>query len=80
MQIENKNMDRLLDLNQKVKNNSATKLETDEYMKYLYDNDSITLKQYNDYKSGRDVEEIIKAGLIIGGILLLGYALNKILK
>lgn len=75
---EKNNADRLLFLNQKVKNRTATNEETEEYMNFLYMNGSITPKQYQDYKSGKNVEEIIKAGLIIGGIVLLGYALGKL--
>lgn len=80
MQLENKNVHRLLLLNQKVKNNTASKSEIDEYMKCLYDNGSITSKQYNDYIAGRNTDDIIKASLVIGGILLFGYALSRIFK
>jgi hypothetical protein len=69
---------RLLSLSNKVKSNQASKPEKDEYMNLLYHNDSITQKQYNDYKQGRNVEEIINAALVIGGIVLLGYLLTKI--
>lgn len=71
---------RLLDLNQKVKSGTATKADKDEYMLLLLNRGSITNKQYNDYLQGRNVDEIVEAALVIGGILLLGYALSKLLK
>jgi len=39
---EKNNADRLLFLNQKVKNRTATNEETEEYMNFLYMNGSIT--------------------------------------
>ena len=68
---------RLLDLNQKIKSGTASKAEKDAYMKMLRQQGSITEKQYNDYIQGRNVEDIVSAALIIGGILLLGYLLTR---
>ena len=73
----NINYQRLLSLSQKVKTGQANKAEKDEYMELLYQNNSITAKQYNDYKSGRNVEDVLGAALVIGGIVLLGYLLGK---
>ena len=78
MQNGNNNINQLLSLNQKVLNHTATQKEIDDYMYLLYKNGSITQKQYSDFKEGRNVEDIIKAGLIIGGIVLLGYAIGKL--
>jgi hypothetical protein len=77
---ERNNIDytRLLTLNQKVQQNSATNLEKDELMSLLYRNNSITRKQYDDYKSGQNIEEVFKAALVIAGIVLLGYVLDKV--
>jgi hypothetical protein len=71
---------KMLTLNQKIKDKTATKIEKDEYMKLLFQNGSVTKKQYNDYLQGRNTEDILEAGLIIGGIFLLGYALSKLIK
>lgn len=76
----NMNYQRLLSLSQKVKAGHANKSEKDEYMDLLYKNKSITIKQYNDYKAGRNVEDILGAALVIGGIVLLGYLLGKATK
>ena len=71
---------KLFDLNQKVKSGLATQADKDEYMRLLYQNGSITNKQYNDYLQDRNTNDIIETALVIGGIFLLGYALSKILK
>ena len=70
---------RLLSLNQKVSANTATKAEKDELMSLLYNNNSITRKQYDDYLSGRNMDDILGAALTIAGIVLLGYLLDKLL-
>lgn len=70
---------RLLSLNQKVSANTATKAEKDELMSLLYKNNSITRKQYDDYLSGRNIDDILGAALTIAGIVLLGYLLDKLL-
>ncbi len=75
--MSNLNHKRLLFLSQKVNSGKATKAEKDEFMLLLYQNDSITDKQYEHYKKGRNNDELIRTGLIIGGIVLLGYLLGK---
>lgn len=70
---------RLLSLNQKVSANTASKAEKDELMSLLYKNNSITRKQYDDYLSGRNIDDILGAALTIAGIVLLGYLLDKLL-
>ncbi|NVO08487.1 MAG: hypothetical protein HXX16_00865 [Bacteroidales bacterium] len=69
---------RLMALNQKVKNSSASNAERDELMSLLYRNNSITKKQYDDYIAGRNIDEILKTSLVIAGIVLLGYLLSKL--
>ena len=71
---------RIFDLNQKLKDKTATKLEKDEYMGLLYKNHSITKKQFDDYKLGRNSDDLIEAALTIGGIVLLGYLISKLVK
>lgn len=70
---------RLLELNLKVKNGRASKMEKDEYMQELFARNSITKKQYSDYKQGRNSEDILDAALAIGGIVLLGYLIGELL-
>lgn len=71
---------RLLELSQKVQTKTASKKEKDEYMDLLFNNGSITEKQYRDFKAGRNTEDIIDAALVIGGIVILGYLLDKLIK
>ncbi len=69
---------KLQQLSDKVKANTATQQEKDEYMRMLYNNDSITKNQYAKYltdKSNKDTWETAKT---IGGILLLGFLLKKL--
>lgn len=72
------NYDRLYQLNQLVKSGRASKADKDEYMLLLYRNNSITEKQYEDYKHDRYKDDLINAGLTIGGIVLLGWILSKV--
>jgi len=73
--------DRLIYLNQKINNNTASKAEKDEYMRTLYDNGNITKEQYDKYMSdGATQEEIMKAALTIGGIILVAYLVERLLK
>ena len=69
---------RLSYLTKRVEAGTATKAEKDEYMLILFSNRSITHQQYSDYKSGNNAEEILKAGMVIGGIILLGVLISKI--
>jgi hypothetical protein len=71
---------RLAELSPKMRAGIATKAERDEYMLLLYQNGSISLQQYRDYQTGKNTDEIINAALAIGGIVLLGYLLSRILK
>lgn len=73
---------RLIYLTGRIKNNTASKAETDEYMSMLYRNGNITQQQYNNYLTAGAVnpDEIVKAALVIGGILLVTYLLSNIFK
>lgn len=76
----NINYSRLIVLSEKVKSNTASKAEKDEYMLMLYRNGSITQQQYNNYLNGNSsqTEEVFKAGLAIGGILLVAYLISEL--
>jgi hypothetical protein len=69
---------KLQQLSDKVKNNSATQLEKDEYMAMLYNNGSITKNQYDKYLSDKNATDTIGAAVTIGGIILLGYLISKL--
>lgn len=71
---------RIFELNQKLRDKTATKLEKDEYMGLLFKSHSITKKQFDDYKLGRNTDDLVEAALTIGGIVLLGYLISKLVK
>lgn len=71
------NYKRLSELNRKVKNGKATPEEQNELMAILFNNGSITQKQYQDYLNGKNPDDIVSAALVIAGIVLLGYLLAK---
>ncbi|MCO6163696.1 hypothetical protein [Flavobacterium sp. NRK F7] len=70
---------RLQFLSNKVKANTANQQEKDEYMLILYQNRSITKSQYEKYIKDKNNSENINAAITIGGILLLGYLLDKLI-
>jgi hypothetical protein len=76
----NNNIQRLSELNVKVANNTATNAEKEELMHLLLANGSITQKQFDDFLTGRNVEQLMKTALIVAGIILLGQLLQKAIK
>jgi hypothetical protein len=68
---------KLQQLSDKVKSNTATQLEKDEYMVLLYNNGSITKNQYDKYINDKNSNESLGAAITIGGIILLGYLISK---
>lgn len=76
------NYQRLSFLGDKVKAGNATKSEKDEFMLMLYQNGSITAKQYNDYKSNgnSNTDDIVNAALAVGAVLLIGYLISEMFK
>lgn len=76
------NYERLSFLGDKVKAGNATKIEKDEFIQMLYQNGSITEKQYNDYKvnGNKNVDDILNAALAIGAVILIGYLIGELFK
>jgi hypothetical protein len=74
------NYKRLLELTQKNKSGSITSAEKHELMYLLYENGSITEKQYKDYESNKNSEEIFEMALTVGGIILFGYLISLLAK
>ena len=69
---------KLQQLSDKVKSNTATQNEKDEYMLLLYNNGSITKNQYDTYIADKSSNESLGAAITIGGIILLGYLIGKL--
>lgn len=64
-------------LGDKVRAGAATKQEKDEFMRILHQNGSITNEQYEAYKKDQNTEDIVKAGLAVGAVILIGYLLKE---
>lgn len=73
---------RLQYLNRKVTDKTATKAERDEYMSLLYKSGNVTKNQYDEYKNNNsnNADNILGAAVTIGGIVLLGYLIGKIVE
>ena len=69
---------KLRKLSDKVKSNTASQQEKDEYMLMLYNNGSITGIQYDKYITDKSNNESLGAAVTIGGIILLGYLISKL--
>ena len=70
---------RLSELSKLVKANTATEAEKKELVKILASNNSITQKQYLQYLNDENKDDILKAVMAIGAIVLLGYLISKLL-
>jgi len=71
---------RLALLGDKLRSGTASNSERDEYMYLMLLNGSITQQQHNDYKAGRNSDEILNAAMAIGAVLLIGYLLKSLFK
>lgn len=78
MMTESSEYNRLMTLNQKVKNDTASKAERDQFFDLLYKHGHISKKQYDDYRNGRNIEDLVNAAVVIAGIVLLGHILGQI--
>ncbi len=69
---------RLSYLGERVRAGIASPVERDEYMYMLYRNGNLSEQQYKSYTSGGPVDEIVKAALAVGAVLLIGYLLTNL--
>jgi hypothetical protein len=69
---------RLSYLGERLRAGIASKQEKDEYMLLLYQNGNITQQQYNDYLTNQNAEQILKAALAVGAVVLIGYLLKEL--
>lgn len=76
----NLDYDRLLHLKRLIDNNQATISDKNEYMKILLQNGSITQNQYNSYMKNQNSEEIVRAALTIGGVILAAWLISKLVE
>lgn len=70
---------KLYSLKNKIDAQVASPDERKEYMTLLYRNGNITKTQYEKFLSNENTEEIVKAGLTIGGFVLAAWLISKLL-
>jgi len=76
--MNNTEYNRLLQLKNRISSNEASIEEKKEYMTILYNNGNITKEQYNRFLLEKNSEDIVKAGLTIGGFILAVWLLSKL--
>jgi hypothetical protein len=72
--------ERLLALSNLIDGKRANINEKTEYMTLLYKNGNITKDQYDSFLAGRNSDDIVAAGLVIGTMILITWAIVKLLK
>lgn len=68
----------LLELKRLIDNKQASSNEKKEYIELLYRNGNITSSQYQSYLKNQNTDDIIKAALVIGGVLLATWLISKL--
>ena len=71
---------RLLELKGLIDQNRATSQQKKEYLELLYTNGNITESQYQAFLNNQNTDEIIKAALTIGGVVLAAWLISKLLE
>ena len=78
--ISNNIYSRLLELKGLIDQNRATSQQKKEYIELLYTNGNITESQYMAFLNNQNTDEIIKAALTIGGVVLAAWLITKLLE
>jgi hypothetical protein len=78
--ISNNTYNRLLELKDLIDKNSATSQQKSEYIELLYENGNINENQYKAFLNNQNTDEIIKAALTIGGVVLAAWLISKLLE
>ncbi|MGQ1787487.1 hypothetical protein [Saccharicrinis sp. GN24d3] len=76
--MKNIEYQRLLDLKEKIDNKEASPKDLKDYMLIMYENGHITEKQYKDFISNKNTDDLIKAAITIGGVLLAAWLIQKL--
>ena len=77
--MNNNEYNRLLELKELIDHNQASSQDKKEYMTILYRNGNITRQQYDAFLSNQNSDEIVKAALTIGGVLLATWLIAKLI-
>ncbi len=75
--MNNSEYNRLLELKDLINNNSASKTDKKEYMGILFRNGNISKQQYDNFLSDQNSDDIVKAALTIGGVVLATWLISK---
>ncbi|NND77876.1 MAG: hypothetical protein HKN39_06805 [Flavobacteriales bacterium] len=70
--------DRLLVLKDRIDKKEASHLEKKEYMQLLLEDGRITQKQYDQFLSNQNSDQILDAALTIGGVMLVTWLITKL--
>ena len=71
---------RLSELTDRIRAKTARKDEVDEFMNLMYRTGRISEYQWKQYHDGRDVEMVLSTALVVAGLILVAYLLDKALK
>lgn len=76
--MNNIDYNRLLELKKLIDNEQAKATDKKEYIELLYKNGNITEQQCQAYLKNQNTDDIIKAALTIGGVLLATWLITKL--
>lgn len=71
-------INRIIELHMKISDGNGTQEEKNELMRLLYENDSLPLKMYTKYINGKDAEDLMETGLMLGTFIRFGQELRKL--
>jgi hypothetical protein len=69
---------RFTELDRKVRKRRASLAEKVEYMQILRDNNSISPKQFEDFRNDINKDDLMRLGLIIGGTIFLQWMIQEL--
>jgi len=78
--MNNNEYRRLLELKGLIDQNQASSRQKKEYVELLYRNGNITESQYKSFLNNQNTDDIIKAALTIGGVVLAVWLISKLLE
>lgn len=78
--MNNNEYRRLLELKELINQNQASSRQKKEYLELLYRNGNITESQYKSFLKNQNTDDIIKAALTIGGVVLVAWLISKLLE
>jgi hypothetical protein len=71
-------INRIIELQKKISAGNGTQQEKNELMRLLYENNSLPLKMYTKYINGKDANDLMETGLMLGTFIRFGQELRKL--